>query len=66
LPIVQTEVLLASTASFEGSHGDPFVFPVWRIFWTTVGGSASVGAASAALDAWAVCIKKLVEVQSKY
>jgi hypothetical protein len=26
----------------------------------------SVGAASAALDAWAVCIKKLVEVQSKY
>jgi len=43
--------LLAWTASFEGSHGIPVVFPVWRIFWTTVGGIASVGAARAALDA---------------
>jgi len=44
----------------------PLFFLIWRIFWTTVGGIASVGAASAALDAWAVCIKELVGVQSKY
>jgi hypothetical protein len=31
-----------------------------------VGGIASVGAAMAALDAWRVCIKEWVEVQSKY
>ena len=47
------EMPLAWTA-FLVSHGNPFVFPVWRIFETTVGGIASVGTAKAVLDAWIV------------
>jgi hypothetical protein len=40
-------------------------FPVWRIFKTTVGGIASVGAESAALDAYMVITKFILRVQLK-
>ena len=43
---------LDRTTNGDGDHWNILVFPVRRIFETTVGGSASVGAAEAALDAW--------------
>jgi hypothetical protein len=46
--------------------GGSFFFLVWRIFGPPCAGNASVGAAKAALDAWAVDIRKLAEAQSKY
>ena len=45
-------VALDRTTNCDGDHWNILVFPVRRIFETTVGGSASVGAAKAALDAW--------------
>jgi hypothetical protein len=45
-------VVLDRTTDCDGDHWNILVFPVRRIFETTVGGSASVGAAEAALDAW--------------
>ena len=65
---IWASLLLATPALalFPSIRQSARVYQAWRIFWTTVGGIASVGAARAALDAKVVCIKELVGVQPKY